>query len=256
MARASAYLPVFFGPLPEQGDLVQLTGDDGAHAVRVRRTRVGEQLRIADTYGRYADCEVLSLEGRSLTARILRRGAEPEPAPRILVAQALPKGDRGALAVELMTEAGVDEIIPWQSATCVARWADAAKAEKGRAKWSATAREAAKQSRRARVPVIADAVDTAGLARLVGERTAGRLALVLHESTSAPIAEAVAPARLAEAAEVLLVVGPEGGITTDEIAALEAAGATSVRLGPEVLRTSTAGVVAATWVASRTARWS
>ena len=257
MARASAYLPVFFGSIPDHGDQVELTGDEGAHAVRVRRMRVGEQLRIADAQGKYADCEITALAGRSLTARILERGEDVVVPPRIVVAQALPKGDRGALAVELMTEAGVDEIIPWQAATCVSRWADNQKAEKGRAKWAATAREAAKQSRRSRVPTIADAVDTRALAARLSDSPAVKcLALVLHESTSLPIADVVDSVRLPDVEEVVLIVGPEGGITAAEIEAFEDAGALSVRLGPEVLRTSTAGVVAVTWIASRTRRWS
>jgi 16S rRNA (uracil1498-N3)-methyltransferase len=245
--RSSAYLPVFFGELPADGELVQLTGDEGAHAVRVRRMRVGEGIRIADTDGGFADCEIVEVSGRSLRAKIVARGSEPEPRPRIVVAQALPKGDRGTLAVELMTEAGVDEIIPWQAATCVSRWADPQKADKGRLRWLATAREAAKQSRRSRVPLISAALDTA----LLAERIDGRVALLLHESTATPIAQA----RVDGADEIILIVGPEGGITAAEIATLSSAGAQPVRLGPEVLRTSTAGVVAVSWVAARCGRW-
>lgn len=246
--RASAYLPVFFGALPDAGELVELDGDEGAHAVRVRRMRVGEGIRIADMEGNYADCEIVEILGRSLRARIVRRGNAPEKRPRLVVAQALPKGDRASLAVELMTEGGVDEIIPWQATTCVSRWPDPQKAEKGRAKWQVTAREAAKQSRRVRIPTVAEVMDTRALA----DRIAGRTALVLHESTSEPI-ESV---DLEGTDEIVLVVGPEGGITADEIELLRQAGAHPVRLGPEVLRTSTAGVVALSWVASRAGRWS
>lgn len=245
--RASAYLPVFFGELPDDGDVIELAGDEGAHAVRVRRMRVGEGIRIADGQGKYADCEITEVTGKALRAWITERGESLEPTPRLVVAQALPKGDRGGLAVELMTEAGVDEIIPWQAATCVSRWADDVKAAKGRAKWQATAREAAKQSRRTRVPVIAEAVDTQALA----ERIAGRTAIVLHESTAMPIADA----DITGADEIIVIVGPEGGVTRGEIELLTDAGAQAVRLGPEVLRTSTAGLVALSWLASRSGRW-
>lgn len=247
MMRASAYLPVFYGDLAGDAETIQLDGDEGAHAVRVRRLRVGEQLRIADMHGKYADCEIVQVEQRSLRARVLRRGEVPAPSPRLIVAQALPKGDRGALAVELMTEAGVDEIIPWQAATCVSRWADDQKIAKGRVKWQSTAREAAKQSRRSRVPAIGKAVDTAGLAEIARSRRT----LVLHESTS----EAIGQEHVEAAAEVLLVVGPEGGVAPAEIELLRDAGAHIVRLGPEVLRSSTAGAIALGWVASRTGRW-
>lgn len=245
--RESAYLPVFFGDLPDGAEVVELAGEEGAHAVRARRMRVGERLRIADMQGKYADCEIVDIDGRSLRARVTARGVDAEPVPRIVVAQALPKGERGTLAVEMMTESGVDEIIPWQAVNCVSRWADAQKAEKGRRKWLATAREAAKQSRRSRVPVISDAVDTRGLA----QRIAGSATLVLHESSSTP----VATADLAGADEIVIVVGPEGGIAPEEIETLAGAGGQPVRLGPDVLRTSTAGLVGLSWVAAHVGRW-
>lgn len=244
----SAHLPLHYAPLPAGAQTVTLDGAEGAHAVRVRRTRVGERIRIADGAGEYADCTVVSVGPAELLARIEQRGHEPQPAPRIVVAQALPKGDRAALAVELLTECGADEIIPWQARNGVSRWADPAKAAKGIAKWQATAYAAAKQSRRPRIPAVSDAVDTAGLvARAATTRT-----LVLHESAAEPLE----PAAVRSAREVLLVVGPEGGIAPDEIAALRGAGARSVRLGPQVLRTSTAGGVAAALVAALSGRWS
>lgn len=246
MARQSSHLPLFFGVLPDSGDRVELAGEDGAHAVRVRRIRVGEQIRIADGQGRYADCEVTELAARSLTARIVDRGAEPVRTPRLAVVQALAKADRATLAVELLTEIGADEIVPWQATHSVARWDG--KQQKGRERWAQVAREAAKQSRRARVPQIADLLH--GVA--VADRCAGRQAVVLHESATAAITEVELDAA---GEEVVLVIGPEGGIAAPELEALRAAGAHVVRLGPEVLRTSTAGVVAATWASIALQRW-
>jgi 16S rRNA (uracil1498-N3)-methyltransferase len=170
----------------------------------------------------------------------------PEPTPRFVVAQALPKGDRGELAVELLTEVGVDAVLPWAAQRCVVQWSGD-RAERSRARWAAHAREAAKQAGRARVPQIEDLADTARLARRVSAAT---LAVVLHESATQPL-----PVELPEAGEVLLVVGPEGGVSEAELTVLTAAGARVCRLGPEILRTSTAGVVALAVLSARTRRW-
>jgi 16S rRNA (uracil1498-N3)-methyltransferase len=162
------------------------------------------------------------------------------------VAQGIAKGDRGELAVELATEVGVDEVLPWAAARCVVKW-EGARGERALARWRSTAREAGKQSRRARHPAVGDPV---GLDALVA-RASSATTLVLHEEADVPLASVALPAD----GEVLLVVGPEGGITGQELAALTAAGATAVRLGASVLRTSTAGAAAAAVVSARTARW-
>lgn len=246
MVRESAHLPVFFGDLPTGGDLIELAGAEGQHAVRVRRVRVGESIRIADGDGQYADCEVTELQQRSLLARIVDRGSVPERTPRLVVVQALAKADRGTLAVELLTEIGVDEIVPWQAAHSVAKWDG--KEAKARERWVQVAREAAKQSRRTRIPRIGELVR--GVA--VADRCRGRQTVVLHESAAEPIDAAPLEQH---SAEVILVVGPEGGIAPEELAALRAAGARVARLGPEVLRTSTAGLVGATWASIALHRW-
>ncbi|MGI3783868.1 MAG: 16S rRNA (uracil(1498)-N(3))-methyltransferase, partial [Janthinobacterium lividum] len=150
--------------------------------------------------------------------------------------QALAKGDRGELAVEMLTEVGVAEVVPWQASRSVARWS-ADRVDRGLGRWRSTAREAAKQSRRLRVPAVSDPVGTRALAARLGTAD---LALVLHEDATDPIAAVALPA----AGEVVVVVGPEGGISPEELAAFDAAGARTVRVGDHVLRTSTAGVVA------------
>ncbi len=178
-----------------------------------------------------------------------QRHEQPAPSPSLTVAQAIPKGDRAELAVELMTEVGVDVVVPFAAARCVVRW-DAERAERGVARWQASAREAGKQSRRWRFPDVVAPADLLEVAR----RVAGSdLALVLHESARLPLADVAVP--LPGSGEILLVVGPEGGLTDDEVATLIAAGAVAVRLGPTVLRSSTAGAAAAAVILSRTARW-
>lgn len=230
------------------GDLVLLDGAEGRHAVSVRRLVAGEPVELVDGGGRRVAGEVAAVSGRDrLTVRVRAVVVEAAPLPRIAVVQALPKGERGELAVELCTEVGVDVVVPWAAARCVAVWRGD-RAARGAARWRTAAAAAAKQARRARVPEVADLASTAEVAARVGSAAA---AWLLDESATAAVADLPVPV----AGDLVLVVGPEGGVTADERAALVAAGATPVRLGPTVLRTSTAGVVAAAVALSRTDRW-
>ena len=228
------------------GDELELTGPEGRHAATVRRVKVGEAVDLADGRGTRVRCTVLSLGQDTVRLRVRERIVEPEPSPRLVLVQALAKGDRGELAVELATEVGIDEVLPWSAERCVVKW-DGARGEKALARWRSTAREAGKQSRRARSPLVAHWVSTDELLERVGRTST----LVLHEQASEPLASVPLPS----SGEVLLVVGPEGGVTDREIAALEGAGAVTVRLGSSVLRTSTAGAAAAAVVSARTSRW-
>lgn len=228
------------------GDVVVLDGPEGRHAATVRRVQVGEAVDLADGRGTRARCTVMALGHDRVELRVDERVVEPPPQPWVVVAQAIAKGDRGELAVELMTEVGVDEVLPWAAARCVVKW-DGPRGDKALAKWRSTAREAGKQSRRARHPVVGEPVDLDALLA----RAAGATTLVLHEQATAPLASVPLP----DDGEVLLVVGPEGGVTERELERLVAAGATAVRLGSSVLRTSTAGASAASVVSARTARW-
>jgi len=227
-------------------DEVQLTGPEGRHAATVRRVRVGERVDVADGRGSRAHCTVVRLGPDAVRLRVDARVLEPEPAPRLVLVQALAKGDRGELAVEICTELGVDEILPWQAERCVVVWTGL-RGEKALGRWRSTAREAGKQSRRARHPVVSPWVGTDELlARMSSTPT-----LLLHEAASAPLAAVPLPAE----GDLLLVVGPEGGITDRELAALTAAGGVPVRLGTSVVRTSTAGAAAVAVVSARTSRW-
>ena len=227
-------------------DEVELTGPEGRHAATVRRVRVGERVDLADGRGSRARCTVLSLGQDAVRLRVDERVVEPDPAPRLVLVQALAKGDRGELAVELATELGVDEVVPWQAERCIVVWTGP-RGDKALGRWRSTAREAGKQSRRARHPVVGSPVGTDEL--LV--RVAATPTLLLHESASQPLASVELPA----AGDLLLVVGPEGGITDRELAALTGAGGVPVRLGSSVVRTSTAGAAAVAVVSARTDRW-
>jgi 16S rRNA (uracil1498-N3)-methyltransferase len=229
------------------GDLIELDGDEGRHAAVVRRIRPGEHIELTDGAGRVALARVVDTHNSGLTCEVQERRDVDRPAPHLTVVQALPKGDRGELAVEVMTEVGVDRVVPWAASRCITQWRGD-RGHKALRKWRSTAREAAKQSGRAWFPDVTELAGTDAVTRRLA--TAG-LALVLHESAHEPLAAVDVPA----AGDVVVVVGPEGGIDDGELGAFIDAGARAVRLGPTVLRTSTAGVVAAGVLLSRTARW-
>jgi 16S rRNA (uracil1498-N3)-methyltransferase len=248
--RASAHRTLFYvDALPEVGELAVVDGDEGFHAANVRRIRTGEELDLGDGNGALAHCVVEDAAKGRLTARVLDRWLVPAAAPAVTVVQALPKSDRSELAIELATEAGADAFIAWQASRCVARWDGLAKVDKGLRRWGAVARSAARQSRRPYIPPVTGVVSTAELVQQV--RDDGATALVLHESATVKLSELP----VAQADSLLLVVGPEGGIADDEIAALTAAGATAVRLGPTVLRTSSAAAVALGALGVLSRRW-
>src|SRR4051812_28004853 len=229
------------------GDRVVLTGPEGRHAATVRRLRVGEEVDVVDGLGTRASCTVAVVGRDTVELTVVRRTTEPAPTPRVVLVQALAKGDRGELAVELATEVGVDEVVPWAAERSIVRW-DGERGAKALARWRSTAREAGKQSRRATFPVVTEQRSTVEVAELARSAQAS---YVLHEGAADPLALQVFPST----GTVLLVVGPEGGVTDQELAVLTDAGALPVRLGPSVLRTSTAGAAAASVVSAATARW-
>ncbi|MCZ7414170.1 MULTISPECIES: 16S rRNA (uracil(1498)-N(3))-methyltransferase [unclassified Streptomyces] len=227
---------------------VVLDGPEGRHAVSVRRLRAGEEVVLTDGAGTGGLGTVTAATGKDrLEVDVRELRTEPEPRPALTVVQALPKGDRGELAVETMTETGVDVIVPWTASRCITQW----KGERGTkslARWRATAREAGKQARRLRFPHVTEPMTTRQLAPLLSEAA---FAAVLHEEGGSPLARAELPAE----GGIVLVVGPEGGVSPAELAAFAEAGARPYRLGPSVLRTSTAGTAAAALLLGRTGRW-
>lgn len=263
------------------GARLTLTGPEAHHAVSVRRLHPGERVDLVDGRGLRLVCEVIDAAadgGRRerLGVQVVQRIQEPDAGLKLVLVQALAKGGRDEQAIETATEVGADLVVPWWAERCVAVWRGV-KATRGRQRWQAAAREAAKQSRRARVPEIAELLTTAelsGWVRKVCE--AGGTVLVLHEEATRPIGDVTLPeaARVgAASSEVLganeddphgdageppvlaVVVGPEGGISDTEVEALEDAGARTVRLGPHVLRTASAGPVALAVLAQRTGLW-
>ena len=228
---------------------VRLDGAEGRHAARVRRIGVGERVDLADGSGAVAECVVVAVARDALDLLVRSRRTEPPPQPRLTVVQALPKGERAELAVSAMTEVGVDAIVPWTAARCVVTW-DGDRARRGVARWRTAAWEAGKQARRARLPEVYDAASTRDVIDVLAEAALG---VVLHEEARQPLSALTV---IPDSGDLVVVVGPEGGLTPEELTAFAAVGSDTYRLGPTVLRSSTAGVVAATLLLARSGRWS
>ncbi|WP_433828871.1 16S rRNA (uracil(1498)-N(3))-methyltransferase [Actinoplanes sp. CA-015351] len=241
--------PLFLVESLPAGTSFTLDGPEGHHAATVQRLRAGETLILADGRGGTAKAEVSAVGRGTVDLLIGSRTTEPAADPRLVVVQGIAKGDRGELAVQAMTEVGVDEIVPWAASRSVAQWRGD-RGIKARDKWASTAREAAKQARRSWLPSVSGDPDcsTKQVAARIADAAA---AFVLHEEAT----ERLTSAPLPESGEIILVVGPEGGISDAEVATFQTAGAVPVRLGTAVLRTSTAGVAALSVLSTRLTRW-
>ena len=243
--------PLFFVSVDQlagarAGSGLVLDGPEGRHGATVKRIGVGEQVLLTDGVGHRADAVVESVGTGELYLRVQAITQERQPDSRFVLIQALAKGDRDEQAIEAATELGVDEVVPWQAARSIVIWRGE-RAARSRRKWESVVLAATKQSRRTRVPLVGE---LAGLASVITRIEAAALALVLHEDAEQPLAGLALPG----SGDVLLIVGPEGGVAPHELSAFAAAGAVAVRLGPHVLRSSSAGP-AALAVLSADGRW-
>jgi len=227
------------------GQRVSLLGAEARHAVTVSRLAVGETVAIGNGAGLVVSGPIVTAEHTELAIEVAEVLESPRRSPAVFLAQALAKGDRDELAVQVATELGVDGVIPWLAARSISRW-EGAKVAKGRDRWGAVVREASKQSLRAWIPDVLDLVTTKQLVRLAE----GARMIVLEPTAASPLTTLELDDR-----DLILVVGPEGGIAPQELEALAAAGASLVRLGDEVLRTSTAGPAALAVLNGKLARW-
>jgi 16S rRNA (uracil1498-N3)-methyltransferase len=253
--------PVFFTPAgaldgTAPGSLFVLDGAEARHAVTVKRLAVGEPVDIADGAGKRITGTVTDAAPAQLTVECTSVSAEPRPDIRLVLVQALAKGDRDELAIETATELGIDAVIPWQSERSIVRW-KGERAAKAHGKWQSAVTAAAKQARRAWIPEVRPAVDTQALAREVAE--AG-LAVILHEDAVTPLRRVLGKwseehQEASGPGEILLIVGPEGGISPREVTRLCSAGAVTALLGPHVLRSSTAGPAGVVVASDVLGRW-
>ncbi|MDN4615235.1 16S rRNA (uracil(1498)-N(3))-methyltransferase [Leifsonia sp. F6_8S_P_1B] len=227
------------------GARLSLTGAEAKHAATVNRTRPGESVLIGNGRGLVATGEVIVATNTELTIDVEAVERVPRPSPQVTLVQALAKGDRDELAVQAATELGVDRVVPWAAARSVSRW-EGQKVAKGRDRWATIVREAAKQSIRAWTPEVTELATSKQVAAL----SAGSRLLVLEPGATTPLTTVEPDGR-----DLVLVVGPEGGIAPQELDLFREAGAEAVRLGDTVLRTSTAGPAALAVLNAALGRW-
>lgn len=219
------------------GDGYELVGAEGRHGSKSMRLSAGEQFQVVNGAGGRWVCEVTEVLPDGLSSLVVDFAQEQAPAPQLILVQALSKGNRDEMAVEICTEIGVDCIIPWQADRSIVRWSGD-KARRGIEKWENQALRAAKQSRRAYIPLVEPLVNSKQLADLIGDTET--TTIIAHEQATTPIMKAL---KSVKGSRIMFVIGPEGGITQAEIDQFTAKGAVTASLGANILRASTAGAV-------------
>jgi 16S rRNA (uracil1498-N3)-methyltransferase len=222
------------------GAIYEFDGEDAHHAVRVLRMTAGEIFMLSDGEGAWSEVKVFAVKKKSLEVQVLSSGFQEPLRTSITVVQAIPKGDRAKEAIELLTEAGVDTIIPWTSSRSIGKGTD---------KFAITAREASKQSRRLRIPRVVDAASTDQICALIKQSSC---TVVFHESAPSALSELKLPLGISD---VVIIIGPEGGITDEELARFSDAGAMLSRMGRPVLRSAHAGIAAVSALCAKLQVW-
>ena len=230
----------------ESSQSIEVAGDEAHHAIKVLRIKLGEEILVSDGAGNWVRAVVENIEKKTFIAKVLERGFQEEKSPRLIVVQGLPKSDRVKDAIEILVESGVDLIIPWQADRSISKWQ-----KDSLDKWQSAAVAATKQSRRFRKPEIIDGLSLSQLLEIESENSA---VLVMHESATTKLSEVVT-SKFAGMNEIIIVIGPEGGISDSELAVLAGAEAQIVGLGPEVFRSAHAGGAALSAVSALIGRW-
>ena len=222
------------------GGLYEFANDDANHAIRVLRMQTGAEFMLSDGQGSWSQVVATEVKKKSMQVRVMDSGFQQPLATTVTVVQALPKGDRAKEAVELLTEAGVDRIVPWASARSIG---------KGSEKFAITAREASKQSRRFRIPEVTETATTAQICEAI---KISDLAIAFHESATSKLSDQVSSHNVEH---LLIIIGPEGGLTDEEIAAFTDAGAKVALMGRPILRSAHAGIAAVSAVSALLKVW-
>ena len=239
-------LTLFLVDKLEDSNLIEVSGDEAHHAIKVLRINIGEEILISDGAGNWVRASVENIEKKTFAAKVLERGFQQEKSPRLIVVQGLPKSDRVKDAIEILVESGVDLIIPWQADRSISKWQ-----KDSLDKWKNAAVAATKQSRRFRKPEIIDGLSLSQLLEIESENSA---ILVMHESAETKLSQVVT-SKFADMSEIIIVIGPEGGISESELELLQSVGAHIVGLGPEVFRSAHAGGAALSAVSALIGRW-
>ncbi len=231
----------FVEDLPTQiGQIYEFDNEDANHAIRVLRMAAGEIFMLADGNGAWSQVKAFAIKKKSMEVEVMATGFQEALPTTITVVQALPKGDRAKEAIELLTEAGVDRIVPWTASRSIGKASD---------KFSITAREASKQSRRLRIPEVTDIATTEQICEAIA---LSDLAIAFHESAEAKLSDCVSSHNVAH---LLIIIGPEGGLTSTEIDAFRDAGAKVALMGRPILRSAHAGIAAVAAVSALLKVW-
>lgn len=237
-------LSLFFVDQLSTGTTQELTGDEGHHAVAVMRLSIGEQIKIADISGNWVSGTITEVGKKSLKIDVAERGVAQAGKPQLIVVQAVTKSDRTKEMLELLTVAGADQIIPWQAERCISKWqSDSAD------KWQSAIKEAAKQARRVSLPKLQNEMTTN---QLIQSFKATEKIVILHEGATTPISQLNLSQ---EFSSIYLIIGPEGGISDNEIKALTNAGGVSAKMGELVLRSAHAGFASLAAIQTSIGRW-
>jgi 16S rRNA (uracil1498-N3)-methyltransferase len=222
------------------GGFYEFANDDANHAIRVLRMQEGAEFMLSDGKGSWSQVVATEVKKKSMQVRVMDSGFQDPLATTITVVQAIPKGDRAKEAIELLTEAGVDRIVPWLSTRSIG---------KGSEKFAVTAREASKQSRRFRIPEVTDMATTAQICEAI---KVSDLAIAFHESATTKLSDQVSSHNVEH---LLIIIGPEGGLTDEEISAFTQAGAKVALMGRPILRSAHAGIAAVSAVSALLKVW-
>ncbi len=222
------------------GESYEFANQDANHAIRVLRTKVGDEFMLSDGNGSWSQVKTIDVKKKSIRVEVISSGYQEALATTITVVQALPKGDRSKEAIELLTEAGVDRIVPWAAARSIGKASD---------KFGITAREASKQSRRLRIPEVTDVATTEQICEAI---KLSDLAIAFHESATHKLSDQISSHNVGH---LLIIIGPEGGMTDQELATFEAAGAKVALLGRPILRSAHAGIAAVSAISALLKVW-
>ena len=228
------------------GETVVLSGDEARHAAKAARLRVGEKISLGDGRGTIAQAEAIDVSADQVSLVVVSSQTAVESSPPLWLVQSLAKSGRDEQAIEQATEVGVNEVIPLQASRSVVTW-DGKKRESGVSRWQRIVTEATKQSIQPFLPLVRDVCGVEQVAQLGAEAT------ILALDHRAEIGLFDLP--LASDRPIAVVVGPEGGLSEGELETLVGAGATRVRLGPGVLRTSSAGPIALSLLHQKLGHW-
>jgi len=224
------------------GSRYEFDSEDAHHAIKVLRIAAGEIFNLSDGKGAWSKVSVENVNKKSMTVRVLASGFEEALSQKFTIVQAIPKGDRIKESIEMSTEGGVDRIVMWKATRSIGR------ADEKIEKLQQTAREASKQSRRFRIPEVSGVATTEGVVDVIAKAD---LALVFHESAIQTISKTVT----AGATNIVIIIGPEGGLTDDELETFAAAGAKVVLMGRPILRSAHAGLAALAAVNTALSVW-